>query len=212
MGVKEVELDVRFTRDRHIVLCHDEELARYGYPNLKVSELTAAEFLTLDMGSWFSPFFFKEERVLFLDTLFQVFRDRFIYHIEVKQENVELLQRVLDLAVKYNLKQKIIITCKYYPVLLFLQKLDPDTKAGWIVDVLTKDDIARAKEAGFYQICPPAESIQPHLVEFAHAQGLEVRVHHIRDLEDVVRAVKFRCDGATVDWPDHVIQVDRGKR
>jgi glycerophosphoryl diester phosphodiesterase len=54
MGATEIELDVRFSRDRQIVVCHDRVLTRFGYPDLAISDLTLNELLELDMGSWFA--------------------------------------------------------------------------------------------------------------------------------------------------------------
>ena len=45
MGATEVELDVRFSKDKRLVICHDETLDRFGYPGVKVADLTARDLL-----------------------------------------------------------------------------------------------------------------------------------------------------------------------
>ena len=81
IGVNEIELDIRFSKDRHIVICHDRTLDRYGYPGLKVSDLTLDDLMSLDMGSWFSPFLYGGERMLTLELLFEIFQDRLVTRI-----------------------------------------------------------------------------------------------------------------------------------
>ena len=75
MGVTEIELDVQFSKDRQLVICHDPVLDRYGYPGLRVADSTLDELLTLDMGSWFSPYFL---RFTSFNLFFMVFRGYFV--------------------------------------------------------------------------------------------------------------------------------------
>ena len=49
-GATYAELDVQHTRDRRLVVVHDGDLMRMGGDARKVSELTAAEIATIDIG------------------------------------------------------------------------------------------------------------------------------------------------------------------
>ena len=51
MGAEEIELDVQFSKDQMLMICHDPELSRYGHPGVQVSDLICEELKTLDMGS-----------------------------------------------------------------------------------------------------------------------------------------------------------------
>ena len=63
MGATEFELDVQFSKDKQVVICHDSVLTRYGHSDLRLADLTLSELLKLDMGSWFSPFFYRGEPI-----------------------------------------------------------------------------------------------------------------------------------------------------
>lgn len=56
-GARLVEFDVRMTRDGHFVLMHDASVDRTTNGRGRVAELTLAEILRLDAGSWFGAQF-----------------------------------------------------------------------------------------------------------------------------------------------------------
>ena len=51
------ELDVRRSRDGHLVCMHDEDVKRTTNGKGKVADLTLAELRKLDAGAWFAPRF-----------------------------------------------------------------------------------------------------------------------------------------------------------
>ncbi len=55
LGVDQVELDVHFSQDEHIVVIHDDNLDRTTNGSGPVSAHTLAQLRSLDAGSWFGP-------------------------------------------------------------------------------------------------------------------------------------------------------------
>jgi len=207
MGASGVELDVRFSRDKKLMICHDETLDRFGYPGVKVFELTARDLLSLDMGSWFSPYLYRGERMMQLDTLFRVFGERFTYHVEMKDDDQALPQALVAMIASHNLHQQTIITSKYYPLLEQVRKLNPDLRVGWLVSQLTPENVQQAAKSGFFQICPRTDGIDKMRVGAAHENLPEVRAHHVSSVADALRAIESGCDGVTINWPDWLIHV-----
>jgi glycerophosphoryl diester phosphodiesterase len=64
MGVRDIELDTQLSTDGQVVLCHDSTLERYGHGPRNVEQTSSAELLELDMGAWFSPYLFSDERMI----------------------------------------------------------------------------------------------------------------------------------------------------
>jgi glycerophosphoryl diester phosphodiesterase len=56
-GADVAEVDLRMTRDGHLVLMHDRSVDRTTDGRGRVSELTLAEIRRLDAGAWFKPEF-----------------------------------------------------------------------------------------------------------------------------------------------------------
>lgn len=56
-----IELDVQLTKDRHIVVIHDDRVDRTTNGTGYVKDYTLKELQTLDAGSWFGPAFQGEK-------------------------------------------------------------------------------------------------------------------------------------------------------
>lgn len=204
MGIEEIELDVWFSKDNHIVICHDGSLDRYGYPGLHVTQLDLDELLKLDMGSWFSPHLFSGERVLTLEILFTLFRDRFVYHVEIKEPLPGLVRQLLATIDAHGLEKRVIITSKHIDSLIEAKTAAPLIRTGWLLakGSFSRENIDRAADAGLFQICPPAEATDKTLVEAAHTQLPEVRAWGVSGIESALQAIDSGCDGFTINWPD----------
>lgn len=204
MGITEIELDVWFSRDNHIVICHDGSLDRYGYPGLHVTKLDLEALLKLDMGSWFSPHFFSGERMLTLEALFVQFRDRFVYHLEIKEPLPGLVRKLLATINAHGLEDRVIMTSKHIDSLIKAQTAEPRIRTGWLVSKgsFSRKHIDRAADAGLFQICPPAQDTSKALVDYAHSRLPEVRAWAVGGIEPALQAIDSGCDGFTINWPD----------
>ena len=207
MGSAEIELDVRFTRDRRLVICHDETLARYGYPDLRVGELKMDELLKLDMGSWFSPYLYAGERLLAFETLLDVFRDRFIYHVELKAPGKGMPEAVLEMLSNRHLQNLAVITSFHFEPLALIRNLAPKMRLGWLIRAgqFCHENLERAATAEFFQICPAAREVDKEAVASAHRYVPEVRAHSVKGLAEMMQVVDADCDGLTINWPDWLI-------
>jgi glycerophosphoryl diester phosphodiesterase len=54
-GATAIELDVHATKDRHIVVCHDETVDRTTSASGQICDLTLAQLRELDFAYWFTP-------------------------------------------------------------------------------------------------------------------------------------------------------------
>jgi glycerophosphoryl diester phosphodiesterase len=208
MGIKEIELDVQLSLDGQVVICHDLSLERYGYPVL-VESTSWAELDVLDMGSWFSPFLYSNERMLRLEDLFKRYGRRVTYHIEIKGKSEELPQRVCRLIDRFGLQEQVIITGFSYEALQRIRRLAPGLRLGWLVQNLDRDTLSQSHELELFQLCPKADSITFHDVRLAQAEVPEIRVWGVEGrrgevLRLIQKTIDARCDGATLNWPDWV--------
>lgn len=208
MGVREIELDVQLSLDRRVVVCHDLSLERYGYPGL-VESMSWEELEALDMGSWFSPFLYSNERMPRLENLFERYGSRVTYHIEIKGRSPELPQRVCRLVDRFGLQEQVIVTGFSFEALKEIRRLSSGQRLGWLVNNLGREILSRSDELDLFQLCPHADSVTPEAVRAARAAVPEVRAWGIEGRpEDVLRLIQktldARCDGATLNWPDWV--------
>ncbi|NIS82743.1 MAG: hypothetical protein GTO14_21665 [Anaerolineales bacterium] len=207
MGVSEVELDVQFSKDHQLVLCHDLILDRYGYPGIRVADLTLDELLKLDMGSWYSPFLYGGEPLLSLETLFDTFGDHFVYHVELKATVEGITQAVAKTVTANRLQERAIITSFHLEALSEIKELAPDLRIGWLIknNAFSREKVTRAIDAGVFQICPPANETNKEKVSAARSSIPEVRAHSVKGITDMLQAIEAGCDGMTVNWPDWLV-------
>jgi len=96
LGADLLEMDVRETKDGHLVLMHDATVNRTSDGRGRVSAMTLAEIKRLDAGSWFSAEF-KGERVPTLKEALAAIRGRALPDIDFKagtpQKLVEILKQ-----------------------------------------------------------------------------------------------------------------------
>lgn len=59
-GADAIELDVQYSADHVLMVCHDRTLERYGLGQRRVRDCAARELQTLDLGSWFHKDFAGE--------------------------------------------------------------------------------------------------------------------------------------------------------
>ena len=127
MGVTEIELDIQFSQDNKLMICHDPELSRYGHAGKHVSELSLRQLKELDMGSWFDGKNFSGETMITLSELFEKFSTRFTYHVEIKTPAPGLASAILDCIATHKLASKTYVTSFHYGALLEFASIS----GGW---------------------------------------------------------------------------------
>jgi glycerophosphoryl diester phosphodiesterase len=212
MGVLEVELDTQLTVDGIVALCHDRTLARYGHGDLIVEEMDWRTLAGLDMGSWFSPFLYGDERMLSLEQLFARFGERLLYHVELKGHASALPAAVYALIDKFDLAQSCFVTSFAYDALVSMRRESADLRLGWLVETIDGEVMAKAAAINLYQLCPHAGVVTAEMVSAALTVVPEVRAWGVNSesvreqsaeiITLIDRIVEVGCDGMTINWPD----------
>ena len=211
MGVKDIELDVHFTKDDHIVVIHDERVDRTTDGSGHVREMSLAKIRSLDAGAWFSGEF-TAEPIRTLGEVLERYKNDLNFHIEIKaREAPGLASRTCDLVRGYGVVNTTTITSFDKQWLVETRKYAPEIPAGWLVPLGPgspwKDDIIeQALEEGFSQVCPRAELISTRLVNTLHSNGFEVRCHGVFNENLMIRVINSGADGMTVNFPDKLRQ------
>lgn len=90
LGADLIEMDVRQTRDGHLVIMHDQSVARTTDGRGNVADLTLEEIKALDAGSWFDTRF-KGERVPTFAEALDAIQGRALPDIDFKAGDPEKL-------------------------------------------------------------------------------------------------------------------------
>jgi glycerophosphoryl diester phosphodiesterase len=211
MGASEMEFDCQLSEDGRVVVCHDPELSRFGYPDVRIAETPAGRLGRLDMGSHLSPYWYSSARMPLVEEVFSAFRTEVTYHVELKSEEPELVSAVLDAIADRRLEENCIIISFHPAQLSRTRDLNERIRIGWSVEQLDERVLAMARELDIDELNPPLGAVTPELVDAAHEFVDEVLVWGIegappRVYEQIERAVAIGCDGAFLNWPDRAVQ------
>jgi glycerophosphoryl diester phosphodiesterase len=204
MGVHQIELDVHFSRDGHIVVIHDETVDRTTNGSGLVASKTLAELRALDADSWFGARFAGERIPTFGEVLAR-YRGRLHIHTEIKGRMERLAQRTADLVREYGMVDQVTITSFQKTRLEEVRAYAPELPTGWLVTEASDEVVAQARALGLTQICPRANTVTPELVRRLHTEGFVVRAWGVADEALMRQVVEAGADGMTVNFPDKLL-------
>src|SRR5262245_46253667 len=105
------ELDVRRTKDGHLVCLHDDDVKRTTNGSGKVADMTWTELQKLDAGTWFDSSF-SGERVPALDAVFALVKQRNarrnLIALDLKIDDANVAADVVRLVEKHGLADQVI--------------------------------------------------------------------------------------------------------
>ena len=201
LGVDNVELDVHFSADGHIVVIHDDTLDRTTDGSGPVVDQTLDRLRSLDAGGWFSPEF-KGEPIPTLAHVLERYKGWLHFHIEIKGRSPGLAHRTADLVRGFGVGRVSTITSFDLTALEDARTYAPELYAGWLVPEINDTVIAQAQDLRLVQLCPPASAITAGLVNELHQKGFVVRAWQVNTPELMRRVVDAGADGMTVNFPD----------
>jgi glycerophosphoryl diester phosphodiesterase len=142
------ELDVRRTRDGHLVCLHDDDVKRTTDGRGKVSELALADLRKLDAGSWFDSAF-AGQRVPTLADVLALLKERqagqVLVALDLKIDDEAVESDVVRLAKKHGVLGQVVCIGRAISEPSVRKKLrQADAKAPVAVLAQTTDDLPAA--------------------------------------------------------------------
>ncbi len=212
-GVDMIELDVRLTADRHLVVFHDRRLGRTVEGAGAVWMKTLAELRELDAGAWFSQRF-RGEKIPTLHEVFRAVPHKIGINIEVKTDGDPRrkagLEEVLLAAVHSEAAEREILVSSFnHAFLRRLHKQAPRVKLGALympVRDVTKRPSALARRLGVAAFICSRSQLRKRFVRNAHRHGLAVFVYGVNNRRHLARARRFGVDAIITDFPDTMVR------
>ena len=210
-GADAVEIDVRLSKDGHIVVLHDDDTRRVAGVNRKASERTLAELQQLHVGSWKNARFSGERIPTLVEVIAMMPHGKRLF-IEVKcgQEIVAPLQRTLHSCQRPS--QQFAVIAFSDAVLHAVKVALPSVEAFWLSGFTHDPDtntyrptadelIGTASAAGFDGLDLWHEGVDSAFVRQAHEAGLKCFAWTVNDAAAARRLVAAGVDGITTDRP-----------
>lgn len=214
LGADYVEVDVRATRDGHLVLMHDASVDRTTNGHGAVRDLDLAAIRALDAGSRFGAEY-AGERVPTLEEALGLCRGRIGIYLDHKEAPVAQVWRAVR---EHGMERQVIV----YDGTEGLKEWKAEAPGVPVMPSLPDEYRRPGGIAAYLRVLRP-EVLDGNILEWtaplvreAHAAGIRVYVDNLGPADNPAgfrRAIAMGVDGIQTDHPDQLLRVlaERGR-
>ena len=207
MGADGVEIDVYFSRDGQIVICHDEKMDRVSNGQGSVTDYTVEELKVFDFGCKF----YGERRGIKIATIDELYafahETGLKINVEVKSASPDMPAALIAKAREYDVEDLIYYSSFHHLQLVRLSALDPSVRVAPLYSQVLVNMEDYAEKMGAWAVHPlftiPMLTI-PSLIEDCHKKGVLVNPWTANNENDIRFCVEAGADGIISNYPDRV--------
>lgn len=197
LGVDRVEVDVRVSKDGHLIIIHDETVDRTTNGHGYVKDLRLTQLRRLDAGIG--------ERIPTLIEVFGLVKGRVILQVELKvKDAAEPLVRLVE---GLDVVKDVIITSFMHDQLEKIHTLNADIGSGALFKKVKYDTCDIALSVHSDAIHVRFQDVDARLVEEAHKKRLKVVVWNPDEAKDMVRMMDLGVDAIGTNRPDILLNL-----
>jgi glycerophosphoryl diester phosphodiesterase len=198
IGIDAVEIDVRLSKDKEIVVIHDSTVERTTNGTGPVSSYALKEIKKLDAG--------KGEKIPTLDEVVDLIGNKVRLVIELKEEGTE--RKVVELIKRNNLDDNVYVISFWHRLVKMVKEMDSRIKTGVLL-VGCPVDACIATQASSDALVMKYTFVNRKFVEIAHKEGLKVLIWNIDD-RDLLKPYADMCvDGIGSNAPRVLVEYFR---
>lgn len=207
-GVTEIELDVRLSRDGHLIVVHDANVTRTTGERGKAHHYTLSQLKVLDARrntpGWHSPLGIPSLREV-VDLCGPSMRFQF----EVKGADRAILHRLahqlVDFINQRQMNDRVVVTSSHTGFLRMLGTMTAHIERGYVAEYRYQQPTRRAVALGCTWLMPRHTLVTPALMRRARRRNLKVSTWTVNDLTRAERMVELGVDGIITDFPTSFI-------
>lgn len=197
LGVKAIEFDVQYTKDKKVIVLHDFCVTRTTNGKGFVKDFTLKKLKKLrDV---------EGKPIPTLARVLKLLKGKCTCKIDIRRKGPE--EDIVKMVKKWNLERSVILTCKSLKVVKKVKQMCPEMKVeagGFEHKIPIKKMIKKAKEANADIIATHYLITTKKLVDEAHKAGLKVSVWPVNDKKSLEKMKKIGVDAVTINYPDRI--------
>jgi glycerophosphoryl diester phosphodiesterase len=197
LGVDLIEFDVRLTKDKKLVVIHDEKVDRTTNGRGYVRDLTLDEIRKLNIA--------ENEKIPTLEEVINLLKtEKPIIVIEIKEP--ETTEKILKAIKNKRLENKVLIVSFWPDVLKKIKEIAPKIKTGILIGKGPVDAVSMVKDLKADFFCPRFDLIDKKTVENCHQNNIKINVWTVNKPEDIEKMIKSGVDIISSDYPNLVLE------
>ena len=196
-GCDGIELDVHLTKDKEIVIIHDESVDRTTNGNGFIQDMTLAELRRFDAG--------RGEHIPTLDEYFDLVQNTDILsNIELKNNicrypGMEAI--VIEKILARKLLGRVILSSFNHHSMLECQQLAPEIPCGFLTDCWLIDAGTYTERYGMEFFHPNYHSLTDEAIQEIHRSGVKINTYTVNDPDAMQRLASYKVFGIITDNP-----------
>ena len=207
-GAIMIELDVMLSRDRKLVVIHDDTLERTTNGHGAVADFRLKELKQLDAGSWYHPRF-ADQQLPTLSEVLDLVNNRAYLNIEIKSNAYEshhpddaIETHVVELLRQKNLVGSSMISSFSANVLEQVALLPDAPVIAFISETAANDStLEMCTRLNIFSWHPDHVIVTRSQIQKMHAAGIKVFPYDVDMLEDYLKVSDMGADGVITDNP-----------
>jgi len=212
-GAESLELDVRMTRDFHLVVHHDQNVRRTTNGSGFIWEKTLQEIRLLDAGSWFSPRF-KGEQIPTLRQVLELTPPHVQINIEAKTDGdprtgIHMEESCILIVLEKGAEDRVLVSSFDHKFLSRMHDFYPAIKTGALyvpVRDVRKTPSSLSRSIGISAFVCSLAQLRKRFVDDAHAHGVTVACYTVNTPDQLAKGVKAGVDAVITDVPKRIIK------
>ncbi|MHA1617371.1 MAG: glycerophosphodiester phosphodiesterase [Candidatus Njordarchaeales archaeon] len=197
LGADMIELDVRLTKDRKVVVIHDADISRTSNGSGPVRSYTLEELRKFDFGDG--------ERIPTLEEALELARDKVLVNVEIKEP--DMVREVVEVIKKTGMVNQVIVSSFIHPILPMIKKLEPSIKTAILFVCYPVNVVRLARDAMADFINPYHEAVEEMMVNAARSAGLGILPWTVDDEESMKKLIRLGVDGVITNDPALFLRV-----
>ncbi len=208
MNADGIEIDVYFSLDGQIVICHDEKMDRVSNGQGNVTEYTLQELKNFDFGCKFYNGERKGIKIATLDELYSLYKTtNMIINVEVKSGSEEMPLALVKKAKEFGISDQIVYSSFNHLQLKRISDIDKTARIAPLYSGNWLNMDKYAEDMGAFAIHPVQSQILvfPDLVEKCHSKGIWVNPWTVNGETAIADMIAAGCDAIITNYPDRVL-------
>ena len=210
MGAEGIELDVHLSRDRSLIVMHDEYVNRTSNGNGLIRDMTLRELKKLDCGSWYGEEF-SGSQIPTLEEVLELLKNwDGILNIEIKDGSdfyPGIEKKVINTIRMFYFEEKVIFSSFNHYSIRDIKSNASYLKAGLLYGEKLYEPWNYARSVGAEALHPPFYLVDENLMNCCRTNNITVNTWTVNEECEMRKLVKFGVDGIITNYPDIAVKV-----